>query len=1143
MNIFYTLSPKNALSRALLLLFVGVFSNLASRAQMTLSPSSTAAALAATLTGPGVIVLSPVLNCNDSANAIFTTGAVDPVGVSNGIVLASGKTSESSLAQPATFFESASFTPSLADADLATLSGGTTFDACVLEFDFKAAGDTVKFDYVFGSEEYPEFACSIFNDVFGFLISGGVTSPLTSYPTPYNIARIPGTTIPVCINSVNSAPVGTGYAIATCNALGPGSPFGMYYINNSASTMLAYDGKTTVLRAMAAVSPCDTYHLKLGIADVGDPAYNSGVFIKGGSLTSTVPTTISSAGTNGLPYCIRGCAPGKFVFSTPVPQDTALIVHYTIAGTAVNGYDYATLPGYVVFPILAPSVTVDVTPYLVPAAGPKTVIIQIYRQNPCIPGDSSLAAEASLTILDSFNFHIITPDTAVCAGQYVNIIAIGDTLFDTVLSYVWTPPPTLSSTNTLLTTATPMSTTTYSLTAIADAALGCIPQTKTITISMYPNPVLTIDSALIKTCVGVSEPMNVYVSPPGTPYTYTWSPGTALSSTNTSSTIVTPTIPGDVTYTVTVYPTALPLCFSTANITVHTLPNDFTLHNQDTAICIGESVQVDITGPSEFIWRWIPPTFVSNPDIMEPSITPTVNSSYTVTANYAHCPEMAHGFYIEVDTPATQVTIFDTICIPMSYTIDLTVPGSTGIGNGYYHYQWTPATYVSNDTIPNPVITPAIGGLHVYTVTIQPHAASCAVDDIINLYVLPNTINLVTPDTAICRGKSVQIVATGDDLFSYQWLPTTGIPMSTLINPMITPDTSALYKVKVSFHLCPDFYDSVFIDVQPIPNVYIGGHRFVCQHDTIRIVGNVSPGWYDHYIYSWSPATYLNVTTDRSVYFSGVTPATNMVILNVTTPAGCTGGDSAQIIVLPGDFASMQTDYTFCPHDSVVLKPTGGVSYEWFPSTYLNDDKSATPILKPITSESYSVIATSEFGCKDTLYFNAKVFPAAVIYLTDSVRLHPGETYQIEPETNCTIFTWTPSGGLSGKYIANPLASPEMSTKYIVYGTTELGCKTKDSINIIIDNETLLDLPNAFAPGSGSNREFKIIKRGIATLNYFRIFNRWGNLIFETTDINKGWNGEYNGIPQPVGVFVYDVQAVTSTGKIFRKQGNVTLLR
>jgi gliding motility-associated-like protein len=100
-----------------------------------------------------------------------------------------------------------------------------------------------------------------------------------------------------------------------------------------------------------------------------------------------------------------------------------------------------------------------------------------------------------------------------------------------------------------------------------------------------------------------------------------------------------------------------------------------------------------------------------------------------------------------------------------------------------------------------------------------------------------------------------------------------------------------------------------------------------------------------------------------------------------------------------------------------------------------------------------------------------------------------------------------------------------------------------DSIDIYINQESVLAVPNAFTPGSGANNEFKIIKRGIATLKYFRIFNRWGNLIFETTDIDKGWNGEFKGVPQPFGVYVYQIEAVTNTGTEFQKHGNVTLIR
>jgi gliding motility-associated-like protein len=101
-----------------------------------------------------------------------------------------------------------------------------------------------------------------------------------------------------------------------------------------------------------------------------------------------------------------------------------------------------------------------------------------------------------------------------------------------------------------------------------------------------------------------------------------------------------------------------------------------------------------------------------------------------------------------------------------------------------------------------------------------------------------------------------------------------------------------------------------------------------------------------------------------------------------------------------------------------------------------------------------------------------------------------------------------------------------------------------DSVYFSFSKENLYGVPNAFTPGSGVNNEFKLQARGIAQLNYFRIYNRWGNLLFETKDLNIGWDGSFNGAPQPMGVYIYEIQAVSSvTGKLFNKRGNVTLLR
>src|SRR6185437_14489174 len=121
-----------------------------------------------------------------------------------------------------------------------------------------------------------------------------------------------------------------------------------------------------------------------------------------------------------------GCAPGEFIFSTPVAQDTAITIHYIIKGSAVNGYDYFTIPDSVTLPAYTTNTTLNINPLYVPPVGPKVVTLEILVPDPCHPDSFTIGATASLTILDSFSFHILTPDTAICKGQSVNIVAVGD---------------------------------------------------------------------------------------------------------------------------------------------------------------------------------------------------------------------------------------------------------------------------------------------------------------------------------------------------------------------------------------------------------------------------------------------------------------------------------------------------------------------------------------------------------------------------------------------------------------------------------------------------------------------------------------------------------------------------------------------
>jgi hypothetical protein len=171
--------------------------------------------------------------------------------------------------------------PIFGDADLAMISGATVNAVCKLEFDFIPNGDTVLFEYIFASEEYPEFVNSSFNDTFGLFLSGpGISGPYTN--NAINIAVIPGTSHAVSINNLNNGNANLG-PCENCQ----------YYISNGVGTTpeinseIQYDARSSIFTALGAVTPGETYHLKFVIANIGtDNQFDSAMFLTQGSLRS-----------------------------------------------------------------------------------------------------------------------------------------------------------------------------------------------------------------------------------------------------------------------------------------------------------------------------------------------------------------------------------------------------------------------------------------------------------------------------------------------------------------------------------------------------------------------------------------------------------------------------------------------------------------------------------------------------------------------------------------------------------------------------------------------------------------------------------------------------------------------------------------
>ncbi len=213
-----------------------------------------------------------------------------------------------------------------------TSFGLELMDACVIEFDIEISSSVLVFNYIFASEEYPEFLG--FNDVFGFFISGpGITGT-------QNIALVPGTTIPVSVSAINH----------TSNS--------QYYVNNGNGTTpfdnldLQYDGYTTVLQARSDVIPCQTYHIILAIADASDNVVDSGVFLEENSFSSGISPELSVRYEHtNFNAVIEGCNKGWIIVErNRFNRDLSnpITYKYEISGSAENGIDYSTISDSIV---------------------------------------------------------------------------------------------------------------------------------------------------------------------------------------------------------------------------------------------------------------------------------------------------------------------------------------------------------------------------------------------------------------------------------------------------------------------------------------------------------------------------------------------------------------------------------------------------------------------------------------------------------------------------------------------------------------------------------------------------------------------------------------------------------------------------
>jgi len=827
-------------------------------ANLTTTGGSTASSLVTTLIGGDCFQVANATSFGPAqSRGTFNNGGTN-IGINTGVVLCTGNVA--SLPGPnnngGVSANTAGFgVNSTDDPDLATLSNGNQWDLIKLEFDFTPTAEDVSFEYVFGSEEYCEYANSNFNDVFGFFISGpGIAGT-------QNIALLPvGGNPPVTINNVNHVD-NTAFYVNN-NTFNPCQAVGACCANEC-----QLDGWTTVLTANATgLIPCSTYHIKLAVADIADGALFSAVFLKANSFNAGGVVKANPVyPVAGLNYVIESCNGGYFrFFRAGGDINQPLVVNFTITGTATPGEDYEPLPTSITIPAGAnfADLLVNVFGDLI-LEGTETIVITL--DNPC----SCNLTEFTFNIHDKEPLEIEMEDQDICGA---NSTTLSPTLVSPgvpPLTYLWSNNAATPS----ITINTP-GTNTYTVT-VTDNCGDTATAEATVTLTPSPTANLTGSGSfcadqpssvnLTLTFTGIG-PWVVEIDNNGTTETHTF---------NNSPVTYTVNDPG--TYSLVSVATQSG-CTGTATgaVTLNEITVSLNVTSNDPP-CFGAnngSASASASGGNgPFTYSW------SN-NGSGPNQSGLAPGTYTVTATNAQGCTAEESFTL-TEPPQLTASLTNTgniDCNNPSGSADLEVDG----GTPGYTFNWSGGSGGQNPTF-------SAGGM--YTVTVS-DANNCTVTASVTI-----TSNLTPPVAAAtvngqinCTNSEVTINGNGSSQgpnFSYEWSGPGLTCCETTLEPTVNAGGTYTLTVTNSDNGCTATVAvSVVQNITP-PNAVIAAPQNIsCNMPNLSLNGNGSSQG-PNFTFEWSTSG-GNFTCCTNTLNPQINQAGTYTIMVTNTSNGCT---------------------------------------------------------------------------------------------------------------------------------------------------------------------------------------------------------------------------------------------------------------
>ncbi len=444
-----------------------------------------------------------------------------------------------------------------------------------------------------------------------------------------------------------------------------------------------------------------------------------------------------------------------------------------------------------------------------------------------------------------------------------------------------------------------------------------------------------------------------------------------------------------------------------------------------------------------------------------------------------------------------------------------------------------------NSTLSSPVYTYATMGSKVALLTAtNTNGCRDTANRLIPVVDKP-PVKLAFADTLICVSDSVQFFSGASGIV--KWSPATNILNANTQTPTVFPSSTTKYYIDLDDQGCLN-RDSITVRVTDHVNLLVMPDTTICSGDATQL-----KIFSDAFKYSWSPAANI---TDPFVANPIVTTVNNTSYEVTANIGSCVAKNKIRVTTVPYPIVNAGADTMLCFNTAgQLMGTTNGLTYKWAPAAFVSNSNILNPVAFPPKTTTFTLSAFDNKGCPKPGIDSVEiaVLPDMSAFAGNDTTIVVGQDLHLNASGG-TGYNWTPTIGLSSAIIANPIArfnEPSDGLRYTLYAYNQAGCVDTASFFLkVYATLPSVFVPTAFTPNAdGLNDVLRPIAAGIKQLEYFSVFNRWGNLLFTTKQNLKGWDGTLNSKPQATGTYVWVVKAIDYKGSPYLQRGTVTLIR